>query len=489
MSRTTEQPAPGQQPAPELQSAEPSGAEPSGAEQSGAEQPTNDRTTRRRRRTILLVVLAVLVVAAVVIAVVAVRSAAETPAEAVAATAPVPVRVAHVPDGTKIGVVVTLGDGEGSEWADAAQGALVAQRRLQLGGTTVQLVAQDDAGSTDGARAAVEALAKQGVAGIVVASSGRHVDGAFAAASSAGIPVVAPYAAGSDDAWSTAPSTDSTASAMRSALGSAKSPLLVDLGGGAPSGLQVAHVVDAVRDADTAALATTIAERTGVAAQTADTTTGSGADAPVAADSDAVVLSGPAARQGALVAALQSADVTAPIILTADATSPTFAAALTQAGGSLSGGFRTVGVETDDARALHPDATGRSMSAFLGGLRVLADDADAKNLTGDRPFSSVAPVADARSHDAVIALVRAVGTARSDEPSAVADALATLDLSGSDGLAGPDLVFRTHEAMRSPASVLASSAQDLGLRPAASDDSADASGSPSLVWFADDTER
>jgi hypothetical protein len=50
-------------------------------------------------------------------------------------------------------------------------------------------------------------------------------------------------------------------------------------------------------------------------------------------------------------------------------------------------------------------------------------------------------------------------------------------------------VFRTQEAMRSPASVLASSAQDLGLRPAASDDSADASGSPSLVWFADDTER
>ncbi len=55
------------------------------------------------------------------------------------------------------------------------------------------------------------------------------------------------------------------------------------------------------------------------------------------------------------------------------------------------------------------------MSAFPGGVRVLADDADAKNLTGDRSFASVAPVADARSHDAVVALVTAVGSARSTD--------------------------------------------------------------------------
>ncbi len=37
-----------------------------------------------------------------------------------------PISVAHVPDGTKIGVVVTLGDGEGAQWdEDPAQGALV----------------------------------------------------------------------------------------------------------------------------------------------------------------------------------------------------------------------------------------------------------------------------------------------------------------------------------------------------------------------------
>ncbi|MGN7191528.1 hypothetical protein [Curtobacterium sp. MCBA15_004] len=440
---------------------------------------------RKRRRTVVIASTAVLAAAAVVAAIVVVRVNADAPAEAVSATAPVPITVGHVPDGTKIGVVVTLGDGEGSEWADAAQGALVAERRLALGGTDVQLVTQNDGGSVDGARKAVETLVQQGVAGIVVATSGQHVSGALAAASTAGVPVVAPYAAAADDAWSTAPSTDSVASALQRALGRAQSPLLVDLGGGAPAGLRVAHLVDAVRDPDTAALAASIAQRTGV-----DTTNGTldgaaGAQAG-AADSDAVVLSGPGARQGALVAALQAAKVTVPVVLTSDATSPAFTAALTQAGGSLSGDFRSVGVETDDARALATDAEGRAMSAYLGGLRVLADDAGAKNLTGDRPFAAVAAAADARSHDAVVALVAAVGSARAVEPAAVTDALARLDLRARDGLAGPALDFGSREALRTPATVLAASSQDLGLRPASRSD--DAATAP-LVWFADTSRR
>ncbi|WIE75327.1 hypothetical protein [Curtobacterium sp. MCSS17_007] len=448
--------------------------------------------TRKRRRTAVIVAIAVLVVAAVVTAVLAVRVSASTPAEAVSATAPVPISVAHVPDGTKIGVVVTLGDGEGAQWDDAAQGAVVAQRRLELGGADVQLVTKNDGGSTDGARKAVEALAADGVSGIVVASSGDHVGGAFTAAADVGIPVVAPYAAGADDAWSTAPSTESVAAALQDALGDAASPLLVDLGGGAPSGVRFAHVLDATSTPDLGALATTIAQRTGAAAGSTDATT---TDAPTAddqssagteqasPDSDAVVVSGPAGRQGALVAALQEANVTAPVVLTPEATSPAFAAALAQAGGSLSGTFRTVGVETDDARALSSDAEGRAMSAFLGGVRVLADDADAKNLSGDRSFASVASVADARSHDAVVALVTAVGSARSTDASEVSDALARLDLGADDGLAGPGLDFSSHQALAEPATVLAASAQDLGLRPAAP--SGDDGATPALVWFSD----
>lgn len=443
------------------------------------------QNARGPRQPLVIVALAVLVIAVVLAVVVFVIDRNTPAAEAVPATIPVPIRVAHVPDGTKIGVVVTLGDGEGSEWDEAAQGALVAAKRLTLGGTDVELVTRNDGGSASGAKRAVQQLVDSGVAGIVVASSGAHVSGALDAASDAGVPVVLPYAEGGDGSWSTAPSRSSVSAAMQRAIRGADSPLLVDLGGGAPSGIRFAHVMDAADSADDAALATTVAERTGA---TPTTATSNATAAPTDAettkpDSDAVVVSGPAARQGAFVAALQSADVTVPVVLTPDATSPAFGTALAEANGSLSGTFVSTGVATDDARALTSDAQGRSMSAFLGGVRVLADDADAQNLTADQPFSAVAWAADSRSHDAVVALVRAVGAARSVEPSKVADSLSTLRLDSSDGIAGPVLDFRQQQALRTDATVLAASSQTLGLRPATTEQTA------SLVWFQDSTAR
>lgn len=430
------------------------------------------------RRRFLIAGIAVVVVAAVVAAVLLVRTLGAAPAEAVPATVPVPITVAHVPDRTKIGVVVTLGDGEGSEWNQAAQGAVVAQRRLALGGTDVELVTRNDGGSTAGAQRAVADLVKDGVAGIVVASSGRHVTAAATAAADAGVPVVLPYAEHTEDSWSTAPATTSVTAAMQRALGNADSPLLVDLGGGAPAGLRVAHVLTP-GSTEVTDLARTVAQRTGAVQPDADD---AGAQDTPAVDSDAVVVSGSAARQGAFVAALQAADVTVPVVLTPDATSPAFGAALSTAGGSLSGTFRTAGVTTDDATALQSDAAGRAMSAFLGAVRIVAKDPDAKNLTGDQAFSAVASGADSRSHDAVVALVHAVGTARSASPSAVTDALAETSIGADDGVAGPSLDFGDQQALGSDATVLAASAQALGLRPAGSS-------TASLVWFADTTEH
>jgi hypothetical protein len=455
---------------------------------------------RGPRQPLVIVAVAVLVIAVVLAAVVFIVDRNTPAAEAVPATVPVPIRVAHVPDGTKIGVVVTLGDGEGSEWDEAAQGALVAAKRLTLGGTDVELVTRNDGGSSGGAERAVKQLVDSGVAGIVVASSGAHVSGALDAAADAGVPVVLPYASSGSDSWSTAPSSASVSKAMQRALRGSDSPLLVDLGGGAPSGMQFAHVVTADAATDDTALAATVAPRTGATSAATTATPAAGADptgapsddaaqaqaqadAPVAVDSDAVVVSGSAARQGAFVAALQSADVTVPVVLTPDATSPAFGTALAAANGSLSGTFVSAGVATDDARALTSDAQGRAMSAFLGGVRVLADDADAQNLTADQPFSAVAWAADSRSHDAVVALVRAVGAARSDKPSAVADSLSTLRIGAGDGIAGPVLDFRQQQALRSDATVLAASSQTLGLRPATTDQTA------ALVWFQDSTAR
>ncbi|WNY32794.1 hypothetical protein Q9Q99_10580 [Curtobacterium flaccumfaciens] len=219
----------------------------------------------RNRRRLLIVGIAVLLVAAVVAAVLTFRAiGSSAPAEAVPATVPVGITVRGVPEDTKIGVVVTLGDGEGSEWNEAAQGALVAERRLALGGTDITLVTKNDGGTTAGAKAAVADLAESGVAGIVVASSGAHVTGALTAAAAKGVPVVLPYAPAEKDSWTTAPAAGSVSSAMTAALGDAGSPLLVDLGGGAPAGLRVAHVIDGDDTSDTGSLAETIAARTGV---------------------------------------------------------------------------------------------------------------------------------------------------------------------------------------------------------------------------------
>ena len=446
----------------------------------------------RRRRTVVVAAAAALVVAAAAVVTVAVvRSGDEPVGDPAPASVPVALPGVDVPGGTTVGVVLTLGDAEGSQWSEAAQGALVAERRLALGGTGVSVVAENDGGTDAGARDAVASLVEQGASGIVVATSGPHAAGAVAAAAEAGVPVVLPYASADDlgtdlgDARSTAPTAVQRGAALAVALGDASSVLLVDAGGGSPQGVEVAQIATVARDADLTASAAEIARLTGVVPPTSTEEAGSGeaatgetAPAPVETPADAVVVSGPAARQGAVVAALQAADVSVPLVLTADATSPAFAEALVAAGGSSAGSMVTVGAETDDAVALRSDAAGRSMSAFLGGVRVLAQDGDATNLTGDLPFSAVADAADSRSHDAVLALVRAVSTAGSREGEATRTSLSTLELGPGDGVAGPVLDLTRPEALDGEVVPLHASAQSLGLRPAPAD------GAAPVVWFA-----
>ena len=469
------------------------GTEPEAADVTAAD--TRPRRPRRRGLAIGLAAGAVVVAAAVVIAVVVVRNDDQPVGEPVAATVPVARDASGVPDGTTVGVVLTLGPGaEGADWNGAAQGALVAERRLELGGGDVSVVTENDGGTETGAREAVEALAQQGVAGIVVASSGPHVAGAVDAAADAGIPVVLPYEAVPDGVdggvWSTAPAADRVGSALTAALADSARTLLIDAGGGAPVGVEFARTLNATSSAADGELGNEVARLTGAPSTTAtggdDATSASSATEaetePVTDPADAVVVSGSATRQAAVVAALQTADLAVPVVLTPEATSPAFSTALREDGASLSGSLVTVGVETDDAVALRGDAAGRSLSAFLGGVRVLAQDADATNLTGDQPFSAVAGAADARSHDAVVALVRAVGAADSVEPGAVADALSTLSLGAADGVAGPELDFTAPQALTADVVALTASPQDLGLRPASD------SGAARLIWFAEPTD-
>ncbi|WP_146083151.1 MULTISPECIES: hypothetical protein [unclassified Rathayibacter] len=379
------------------------------------------------------------------------------------AALPVGFSCARVPERLTLGVVVSLSSapGEGAEWKDAANGAVVAAHRSAMGGCEIGLVAVDDHGTPEGARAAVEELTGQGVSGLVLATHGTHTAAAVDAARAAGTAAVLPYGGGpalpGDGVWSLGPDTASADAALVEEAGGGARVLLVDTGGGTPTGLSPAATVTA--DPGAAADVIITAARPHLEGEPAV---------------ERVVVSGPAAAQATAVAALQAAGASVPILLTPDALSPAFAPALAAAGGTLSGDLTTIGTDSGDAVALRGDERGRAASAFLGAVRMTADDAARATLLGDRAFRDLAAVADAPSHDAVVALVRAAAVAGSRAPSAVAAALRGSTIGPADGLAGPPLDFGAAHALDVPALPLHSSPQRLGLRPA----------DPPLLWFA-----
>ncbi|RUQ20312.1 ABC transporter substrate-binding protein [Kocuria sp. HSID16901] len=392
--------------------------------------------------------------------------------QAVAVTVPVALSAEKVSQKAKIGVVETLGSNaaEGSEWADAAQGARVAQHRFQMGGTTVELVTENDNGTSDGAKDAVHKLSEQGVSGIVMATSGDHTASGLDAARDSGIPVIQPYSStdGSrDNVWSLAPSASDATQGVQKALGSHSKPVLIDGDGHAPGGINYADTISYKAGDDVQQIARRVADKTNPKDQ-------------AQSSADSVVISANASTEAAFVAALQQAKVNAPIVMTPEATSPEFQKSLKEKDGSPSGDLMTIGTNSFDSAALASDGHGRAMSAFLNGVRVLSQDPQAKNLTEDQEFSKVAQQADSRSHDAVVALVKGISRGGSAAPQDVADNLRTLTLGPSDGLAGSSLDFSRKDAATDPVLPVHSSTQQLGLRPAESSDQ-------TLTWFSGTT--
>ncbi len=384
----------------------------------------------------------------------------------------VPVELARssAPEQLSIGVVVSLSSapGEGSQWKEAANGAVVAAQRFAASGVTVQLLAADDHGTSDGATAAVNELAKRNVSGLVIATSGSHVAAATAAAHTHGLASILPYATNTtalnEHSWLSGPTEHQIDSALASTLHDASRVLLVDAGGGTPDGIDPAVILHFAVGQDIGAFTTAVtAELTG--------------DKPA----DRILVTGSAEMQAAAVAALQAGSGTTPIVLTPEAQSPAFAPAVTAAKGTLSSQMSTVGVASGDASALENGENGRAMSAFLAGLRIAADDAHVTALFGDRPFSEVASAADSRSHDAVVALVRGAGAAGSAEPAALATTLSTLMLNASNGLVGPPLDFSRPTALTGAVLTLHASRQNLGLRAATA--------TPPLLWFAGNEKK
>ena len=430
--------------------------------------------SRTKLLTLIIAGVVVVTAAAIVLATTLNRPKEVAKPDPVAATVPVALDAEGLPEDFSIGVVMTFGSsGEpGSEYNRAAQGAVVAAQRFAQEGTSVDLPTRNDSGTEDGARAAVRALADEGVSGIVVASTGPQAVAAAKAAEELGLPAVLPYdepVGPAPSTWSTKPSAASVENALGAALAGKNRVLLVADGGEVPASVQVAQTFNLADFEDITVLAQDAAVQTG------DQPLPLAEDAPedtvamnVAEPADAVILSAATPQRLArLVQALQSRNVSVPLVLPAGATSPAFATALTELDGTISGQLVTVAPAGGDGTALQQDAQGRGMSAFLSAVRLAAGESTVHNLTVDAPFSGDAWAADTASHDAVVALVRAAATAESSVPAEVGAMLRTMSFGPGEGMAGSALDFSQSNALAVEATPVYASPQDLGLRPPA----------------------
>jgi branched-chain amino acid transport system substrate-binding protein len=374
----------------------------------------------------------------------------------------------------KIGLVVTSSSapGQGQDDLGLAAGARVAEYRLGLaaqGKVTLDVV--DDHGTAAGSRAAVQQLLGDGVAGIVYASEGSHLDAGVALAQAASTAVLLPYAttvpAGSG-VWLTGPSAQQVVSALSTALGAQHlvSPLV----------LRTTSVTGLDQIASDPTVKT-IDEGANLTAQVAADLTKLG----TAAGPDAVVVWGSAQAEADAVAAVQQSGSTVPVLLGPSALSPTFASELAQLGSqgqaTTGGTYVTAGVPATD------NSTTGETTAFLAADRLAAADTAAvpSLLTATSFSASGAATADTRAHDAVLALVDAVAVARRTAPGSVLGALRTISSTPSSlGLAGPTLDFAQGPDALSASGVEALQSTDQG--------SGQRSGVeqtlPALTWFA-----
>lgn len=368
-------------------------------------------------------------------------------------------------DDVSIGLLVssTSSAGEGSDYTGPSAGAELATYRLKLGGTKVQIKVADDQGDADTATTGVQSLIDQGVSGIVVATTGAHVMPAVEAASSAGVPVVAPYLRTTDDlpdgVYVTGPSEDAITASVEKAMTAddAVSPLVITadgvpvpaVGSAAPVPFTGSTLDDIVEDAAKGVEDKTI---------------------------DSVVVSASAVSQGAIVAALQGGLPDVPLYLTPEALTPAFAAALDSSNGTTSGRFVSVGAPASDSSTLGSTAAADSAAAYFAALRIAAGDDTFTSALDQSPFSAIATDADLPSHDAVLALVQAVARAKSGDPAKVATALSTLSVGTKQSLAGPALDFSSPHALADDSvAPLYATTQDPGVRPAGD--------APVLTWF------
>jgi hypothetical protein len=389
-------------------------------------------------------------------------------------TAVVPVAVDVGDVGTseeplRVGLVVsvTSPSGEGQDWLAGAQGARVAEYRLDSGGGAVDLEVVDDSGTANGAATAVEQLVESGVAAIVLATSGSHVQGALESAAAGETPLLLPYYRGDgplpDNAFRTGPTAAAVDAALLAGLGDQglERPFVLTADGLRADGVGSADALEYLgRNVEK------LARR--IAAQRLD------------GSIDSVVIAAPAAEQAEISSALRGELDDLPVLLTPEATTPSFAAGLDRGAGTIASRFVSAGVDATDTTTMTSTPEADAVAAYFAALRLAAGDPGTSDLFGDASFADAAADADTTSHDAVMAVAAAASAAGSVVAADVLAALDGLEVGTAQGLAGPALDFSDSDALAGEDVVpLLATVQDPGVRPPAA-----GGGDARLFWFA-----
>lgn len=389
-----------------------------------------------------------LIVALVLVAIF--QTKAQEQDHAVAVTVPVELKAGGSVKGGSIGLLITVGNenAEGSEWNQAAAGAQVAVERFNRSGADITLVTEDDRGTVSGAVAAVRSMADQNVSGIIVATRGEHLKEAVYLAQQLDIPLIFPYhSLDAEGTWSFQADDQSMKNLMT--VHSAGQRLIrVDQENFGGVEYAADQVVNVTADTDTEQLARDLSQ------QVKDS------KVPVA-----IAINADPYLQARIVPSLQDLGVDAELILDPGATSPAFGSSY------LSGDVKrstinavSIGYNSGDAVALQSDGEGRSMSAYLQMVKIMSDSSNATSPLGDHPFSAVAGAADSRSHDSLVALVRAMERSPSNKAKDVKETLQGLKLSPADGITSGSVDFSSQHVVQAKPILLAASIGNLDMR-------------------------
>ncbi|RRC94466.1 ABC transporter substrate-binding protein [Schaalia canis] len=346
------------------------------------------------------------------------------------ASSPLGITIPNMTEAVDVGVIVsyTEDNAQGSGWDRSAEGANVAAWRIAQSGGQVRLHLVSDKGTAQGAKDAIRELTSKGVVAAIAATEGTHIKALTAEAASVDLPLVFPYASPdelSGELWSMAPDNVQMKKVLETTLTrrGLKKPFLIQ-----PAGHQLQLGGDS------------LVFGPGTAKATAE-----GAVAKIEeAQADVIILAGNAKDLATLFITLRERNIQLPIVTTTAGQNPIFMDELVKSGVSV-GDLSTIGTPTPDIIAFQASRQGAGASSFVQAAGIMARESDQKSLDASQEFHLVAPYADARSHDALISIVRAAVQA-TQKSIPMKDALASTSMTVEDGLVGAELDFSTQSA-------------------------------------------